>query len=66
MARRVIALALWAYFGWYLTAMLAMAFGLPTQAAPIGGLLMGTLALVDWRRWRRQEMGEVGAQAVSE
>jgi hypothetical protein len=51
--RRSIAFALWAYFGWYLTTMLASAAGLPTEIGPVGGVAIGVLALIDWRRRQR-------------
>lgn len=49
MARRLVALALWAYFGWFFTATLAGPAGLWTDFALLGGVLMGVIALVDWR-----------------
>jgi hypothetical protein len=51
--RRSIAFALWAYFGWYLTTMLASFAGLPTEIGMVGGVAIGVLALIDWRG-RRQ------------
>ena len=49
--RRYIALALWAYFGWYAAAHVLSAAGGPTALAPLGGLLMGAIALRDLRPW---------------
>jgi hypothetical protein len=57
MVRRVIAVALWAYLGWYLAAVLAATFGLSPAAGPFGGLLVGAFALVDWRRRRFPSAG---------
>jgi hypothetical protein len=51
--RRLIACALWAYFGWYLTAMLAASAGLPTELGPVGGAAIGVFALIDWRGRQR-------------
>jgi hypothetical protein len=48
MFRRVLATALWAYFGWYLAAHLAAVTGVPSSLAVIGGVAMGALALVDF------------------
>lgn len=52
MLRRSIALALWAYFAWYLGAMVSSATGLPPLIGPLGGLAMAAFALYDWRRPR--------------
>jgi hypothetical protein len=49
MARRIAALLLWAYFGWFLTATIASLASLPVAVGPIGGLVMAAFALVDWR-----------------
>lgn len=48
MFRRTVALLLWAYFGWYLTATVADILGLPMALGPVGSVLMGALALRDW------------------
>lgn len=53
MFRRTIALVLWTYFGWYLTALAATVIGLPTLIAPLGGIAMAAIALHDWRSARR-------------
>jgi hypothetical protein len=49
MLRRITAIGLWAYFGWYLAAHVAALAALPLELAPVGGMLMATVALVDWR-----------------
>jgi hypothetical protein len=60
--RRLIAFALWAYFGWYLTTMLAAAAGLPPEIGPLGGAAIGVFALIDWRgRMRSSDRGLVVA-----
>ena len=51
--RRSIAFALWAYFGWYLTTMIAAAVGLPTEVGLVGGIAIGVFALIDWRGRQR-------------
>lgn len=56
MMRRIVAAALWSYFGWYLAAHLASVFGLPLELAPAGGLLMLAIALLD-RRWFTDRQG---------
>jgi hypothetical protein len=53
MFRRVIATALWAYFGWYLAGLLAVSFGLPQAIGPLGGIAMAAVAGVDWRNFLR-------------
>ena len=50
--RRLIALFLWAYFGWYAAALLFDALGWNASFAPIGAVLMGAVALYDWRPLR--------------
>lgn len=50
MARRIIATALWGYFGWYLVAILLSAVGVAETFAPFGGVVMAGIALIDWRR----------------
>ena len=50
MTRRIIATALWAYFGWFLAATVLSVLGLPTAISPVGGILMAGVALIDWRR----------------
>jgi hypothetical protein len=52
MLRRMIALALWAYFGWYLGSIIAAFTGTPTIIGPALGALVAAVALVDWRRAR--------------
>lgn len=53
MTRRIVAAVLWGYFGWYLAAHVASLFGIPADLAPIGGLLMAAIALIDWGRLTR-------------
>lgn len=57
MVRRSIALALWAYFGWYLGVMVAHAAGLPSWVGPVAAVTMAAVALVDWRRLRAGQRG---------
>jgi len=49
MLRRMVALGLWAYFGWYLAGLLSVSLGLPQLIGPIGGIAMAAAATVDWR-----------------
>lgn len=49
MLHRITAIGLWAYFGWYLASHVAALAGLPVALAPVGGVLMAAVALVDWR-----------------
>ena len=50
MTRRIIAVTLWAYFGWFMAATVLSLLGLPTAISPLGGILMAGVALIDWRR----------------
>lgn len=49
MTRRLVSAALWAYFAWYLTAMLAAITGLPSAAGPVAGVMMLGFAAINWR-----------------
>jgi hypothetical protein len=68
MARRAIAIALWAYFGWYLASYAAAYAHLPGWLAPVGGVLMATVALHDWRGAfaRRAHRETYEARTISE
>ncbi len=68
MARRIVSVALWAYFGWYLTAFLAAYAGMPIIIAPLGGALMATAALLDWRNVLPRHAGDSSyeTQTISE
>lgn len=54
MIRRLLALALWTYFAWYLGAMLAAFTGGPAVAGPIAAVLTACLGLVGWVRLSRR------------
>jgi len=54
MIRRLVALALWTYFAWYLGAMLATFTGGPAIAGPIAAVLTAGLGLVGWVRMSRR------------
>ena len=54
MIRRLVALALWSYFAWYLGAMLATLTGGPAIAGPIAAVLTAGLGLVGWVRISRR------------
>lgn len=54
MIRRLVALALWTYFAWYLGAMLATFTGGPDVAGPIAAVLTSGLGLVGWVRMSRR------------
>jgi hypothetical protein len=49
MLRRIVAFALWGYFGWYAAAYILSLFGMPTTLAPLGAAAMIVIAGVDWR-----------------
>jgi hypothetical protein len=48
MTRRIVAFALWGYFGWYVAAYVLSALGMPTTVAPIGTAVMIVIAAIDW------------------
>lgn len=52
MLRRMTALALWAYFAWYLGALIADATGLSPLVGPVAAAATGAFALYDWHRPR--------------
>ena len=54
MFRRLVALALWTYFAWYLGAMLATFTGGPAIAGPIAAVLTAGVGLVGWVRITRR------------
>jgi hypothetical protein len=54
MIRRIVAFALWAYFGWYATAYVLLLFGIPTTLAPLGAAVMIVIAGVEWRSLGRR------------
>jgi hypothetical protein len=49
MIRRLVACALWAYFGWYAAAYLLTMLDMPTTLAPLGGAVMVMVVVPDWR-----------------
>ena len=53
MIRRLVALTLWAYFSWYLAALLAAAVAAPVIAGPIAVLLTIVLGATGWYRSRQ-------------
>jgi hypothetical protein len=53
MFRRIVAFALWAYFGWYAAAFVLSVLGMPTTLAPVGAAVMVVVAAIDWRGMRR-------------
>jgi hypothetical protein len=64
MPRRILATILWAYFGWYLTAMILSAADLPTTYSAVGGVLAATVAVIDRKSMRGAARYE--APALSE
>jgi hypothetical protein len=57
MFRRIVALALWTYFAWYLGAMLAAFSGLPAALGPTLAALTAAICAIGWvRSHRRREM----------
>ena len=53
MIRRLVACALWGYFGWYAAAYVVAMFNLPATLAPLGGVVMIVVVVVDWRALHR-------------
>jgi hypothetical protein len=64
MVRRLVATALWAYFAWYLVALVGAGFGLPGVAGPIAAALMVPIALIDWRALARGTRPAEPADAI--
>ena len=57
MFRRIVAMALWTYFAWYLGAMLAAFTGGPTALGPLLAMLTAAVCVTGWvRSNRRREM----------
>ena len=57
MFRRIVAMALWTYFAWYLGAMLAAFTGGPTALGPTLAVVTAAVCVVGWvRANRRREM----------
>ena len=50
MTKRLVALALWTYFAWYLGATLAALFDGPQVVGPIAAFLTAVIALIGWGR----------------
>ncbi len=65
MLRRVVATALWAYFGWYLAGHLLSITGMPMDIAPLGGVLVGCVAQYDWHALMRRASGELTPEPLS-
>ena len=54
MIRRIVALALWTYFAWYLGAMVAAFTDGPSVAGPIAGFLTAAAGAYGWMRTTRR------------
>jgi len=54
MTRRLVALALWSYFAWYLGATLATFTGGPAVAGPIAAVLTAGVGVFGWVRSGRR------------
>ena len=54
MFRRIVALALWTYFAWYLGAMLAALTGGTTALGPALAFLTAALCVTGWARSSRR------------
>jgi hypothetical protein len=54
MFRRILALALWTYFAWYLGAMLAAFTGGPTALGPVLASLTASICVIGWARLNRR------------
>lgn len=50
MLRRIVALGLWAYFAWYLAAMIASYIGATHVAGPVAAVLTLAVGIVGWAR----------------
>lgn len=55
MIRRLVALALWTYFSWYLAAMVATLLDGPAAAGPIAAVITAIVGIVGWRRDGRRQ-----------
>lgn len=53
MIRRLVALALWAYFAWYLAAMVATVIGASSLAGPTAAVLTIAAGALSWARAQR-------------
>jgi membrane protein required for beta-lactamase induction len=62
MIRRLVALALWAYFSWYLAAMVATFLDGPTAAGPVAAALTTLVGIVGWLRDARRHASRLTAQ----
>ena len=54
MFRRIVALALWTYFAWYLGAMLAAFTDGPAVVGPIAAILTAAVGVIGWVRSSRR------------
>lgn len=54
MLRRIVALALWTYFAWYLGAMVATFTGGPAAVGPIAAILTAAVGVIGWVRSSRR------------
>jgi membrane protein required for beta-lactamase induction len=62
MIRRLVALALWTYFSWYLAAMVATFLDGPTVAGPIAATLTALVGIAGWLRSTRRHATRLTAQ----
>lgn len=62
MTRRLVSLALWAYFAWYLAATIASITGGPAVAGPIAASLTAAVGAVGWVRARRSSAANTAPQ----
>jgi membrane protein required for beta-lactamase induction len=62
MIRRLFALALWAYFSWYLAAMAATFLDGPAVAGPIAAALTALIGIAGWLRSTRRHATPLAVQ----
>jgi membrane protein required for beta-lactamase induction len=62
MIRRLFALALWAYFSWYLAAMIATFWDGPAVAGPIAATLTALVGIAGWLRSTRRHASRLTVQ----
>ena len=66
MLRRIVALALWTYFAWYLGAMVATFTGGPAVVGPIAAVLTAAVGVIGWARSSRRATSQASLEpAVS-
>jgi hypothetical protein len=65
MLRRIVALALWTYFAWYLGAMLATFTGGPAVVGPIAAVLTAAVGAIGWVRSSRRATSQASLEPAT-